>query len=376
MVNRLMDRYDGDFKRVCEHYAEVLGDEKLKGERKNNFIEWMYKSKDYSPSNYRKMFANPSLYYRCFCINELLNSGEEQHHIMVVTGKIGKGKTTLAEQCCALVDPSFSMSRVCYLPHQFFNIVRYAKPGQAILIDEGGNFFKALNTMGKMSKNLGQYFQMMRAKRLFIVICYDEFEKMMREIREKTDTILMKVTKKDEPAPSKYRYWVGWNNKGTEKVINFLNAKKLPLTAPPLMAYSGLRGVNSDEFATLNDVSEQAFKDNKLKNVSDFEEQFLKESLKNFGLDEEHYDNEKKNTNLQEIKDKYDRYVTSGYLEKKYKSNQTKLKRYRSLHPDLAIPNGNKYLYHEQKYRFIAGIDKKGTELVGIPSNQGPVPAY
>jgi len=311
-----MQRYGGEFKKVCEHYADVLGEQKLNEINREKFIDWMYVTKDYSPSNYKRMFANPSLYFRMFRINRLINSGEEQHCIMVVSGKIGKGKTTLGVQCCSLVDPSFNMSRVCYLPHQFFKVVQTAKPGQAILIDEGGNFFKALNTMGKMGKNLGQYFQMMRAKRLFIVICYDEFEKMMREIRDKVDIILMKVTKKDEAAPRKFQYWVGWNNKGTEQVVNFLNAKKLPLSTPPLMRYAGLRGVNSAEFPILNDINEQAFKDNKLKNVGDFEEQFLKEALKSFGLEENHYDNEHKNTAVEQVKNKTKTYVTVSEFAK------------------------------------------------------------
>lgn len=347
-----MKRYEGNFLRVCEHYADVLGDNKFKDGSRDEFIKWMYLSKDYSPSNYKKMFANPSFYYRCFKINQVINSGMEQHHITVITGKIGKGKTTMAVQLGALVDPTLCMERVCYLPHQFFAVVRNAKPGQVIIIDEGGNFFKALNTMGKMSKNLGQYFQMMRAKRLCIIICYDEFEKMMREIRDKADSIFMKVQKKSEPAPRKFRYWVGWNNKGTEQVINFLNAKKIPLTTPPLMRYAGLKGVNSEEFPILNDVSEEAFKKNKLDNVTAFEEQFLKESLKNFGLDEGHYDNEDKNTKtvaVQEMTADVDRYLPPRDIRKRYGVKDGYLKSIRETHPELCIKVGQGYRFHEGK---------------------------
>lgn len=350
-----MDTYDQDFMQVCEHYANVLGDKKLPGKSRQQFIDWMYVSKDYSDSNYKVMFANPSLYFRLFRINKVINSGDEQHHMMCVSGKIGKGKTTFATQACALVDPTFNMSRVCYLPHQFFKAAQESKPGQAILIDEGGNFFKALNTMGKMSKNLGQYFQMMRAKRLFIVICYDEYEKMMREIRDKMDSLYMKTPKKDEPAPRRYRYWVGWNQKGTDAVKDFLNAKKLPLTAPPLMRYAGIRGVHSAEFPTLNDVSEEAFKENKLNNVKEFEKLFLGEALKNFGLEEDHYKNEDKNKQTQAEKEKSYTYVSPQQYANKYGMDIKTV--YRRIHAD-------KIIYHK-----IVG-DKRDTFKIPIEANE------
>jgi len=343
----LMTQYDGDFMQVCEHYAKVLGDKKLPGKSRQEFLDWMYMSKDYSPSNYKTMFANPSLYFRLFRIHKVINSGDEQHHMMCVSGKIGKGKTTLATQACSLVDPTFNMSRVCYLPHQFFKAAQESKPGQAILIDEGGNFFKALNTMGRMSKNLGQYFQMMRAKRLFIVICYDEYEKMMREIRDKMDSIYMKTPKKDEPAPRRYRYWVGWNQKGTDAVKDFLNAKKLPLTAPPLMRYAGIRGVHSAEFPELNDVSEDAFKQNKLNNVKEFEKLFLGEALKNFGLEEDHYVEEKKATTIEEIKTNCNKFLPPREVREKYGISDYKLKQIRDNNPKICIKVGQGFRFHE-----------------------------
>jgi len=169
----------------------------------------------------------------------------------------------------------------------------------------------------------------------------------------------MKVTKKDEPAPRKFQYWVGWNNKGTEQVVNFLNAKKLPLSTPPLMRYAGLRGVNSSEFPILNDISEQAFKNNKLKNVSDFEEQFLKEALKSFGLDEDHYDNEHKNTVVEQVKDSTkpmvpvsnntDHYLPPRKIKAKLGIANDFLRNMRLSNPEICIKVGNGYRYHEQK---------------------------
>jgi len=335
--------------KVCEHYAETLGPHKLPGAERQSFIDWMYQTKDYSPSNYKQMFANPSFYFRMYRIQKVINSDSEQHHMMCVSGKIGKGKTTLGTQACALVDPTFNLSRVCYLPHQFFRAAQESKPGQAILIDEGGNFFKALNTMGKMSKNLGQYFQMMRAKRLFIVICYDEYEKMMREIRDKMDSLFMKTEKKDEPAPRRYRYWVGWNQKGTDLVKDFLNAKKLPLTSPPLMRYAGLRGVHSAEFPVLNDISEEAFKKNKLDNVKEFEKLFLGEALKTFGLDENHYTDQVKVEKVVAIQASVDKYLTFKQVREKFNISEEPLRKIREAHPEVCLKLANKYRYHEGK---------------------------
>jgi len=288
-MKTLMERYEGNFLKVCEHYAEILEDMRLlKPTSVKEFIGWMYLSKDYSESNYKSMFADPKLYWHCFAIYKRINNPlTEQQHIIVATGKVGKGKTTILSQMCALIDPKFNSERVYYLPYQFFRGMQKSIPGQAHMIDEGGNFFKAINTSSGNQRLLSQYFQMMRAKRLFLAICYDDYHDLMRDVRAKVDSIVVKIPNPTQPEPRCYRgYFAIVKEDSVKKLNQELNFKKQDITEGLVYKYKTFAGHNSGEFPTLNDISEKRFKEWKMENVRSFEKE-LEEKTKDFEVGEE-----------------------------------------------------------------------------------------
>jgi hypothetical protein len=115
------------------------------------------------------------------------------------------------------------------------------------------------------------------------------------------------------------------------------------------MKYAGLRGVNSAEFPVLNDISEQAFKDNKLANVAEFEKLFLGEALERFGLEKDHYEDKDKVKRTAEISEEVNRYLPPRELRKKYKLSEYKIKQIREAHPEIVLKVGNGFRYHEGK---------------------------
>lgn len=68
--------------------------------------------------------------------------------IILVDGPERSGKSTLAQQCAAVVDPTFNISRVCFTPNEFQKTITEAEPGQAVVYDEA---YTGLNSRGTMS---------------------------------------------------------------------------------------------------------------------------------------------------------------------------------------------------------------------------------
>lgn len=336
----LKERFSGDFRKICEHFSEVLlKNNKLLPKDKDEFYNWMMTKEDLFPR--LLICADPRFYSQAFYVQKkLADDTQEQQHLMIVGGKVGKGKTTLASQFCSLVDPTYCRERVCYLPHQFFKVVTVLNPGEAVHIDEGGNFFKALNTSTKASKYLGQYFQMARAKRLLIVINYDDYEKMNKEIREKADCIVYKIPDPRVQGSSKFaKYW-WYKGRSVQAINNYYNSKrKLPLTHKEMLRYISYKGDNHKDYPIINDLNEKSFKENKMKYVKVFEDIMLNE------FDDLVTESEKKEQQ-QELENKF---LPLREIKKRLGVGDHILKKFREDKPECCLQLGNGYRYNEQK---------------------------
>ena len=247
------------------------------------FISWMNQSSQY----FKEIIGTAEFYWHCFYIYKKINNPAiKQQHILVASGKVGKGKTTALAQACALIDPTFNSKRVYYVPHLFFKGMSESKVGQAHLIDEGGNFFKALDSMGKTSKFLGQYFQMMRSKRLFLAIAYDEYDKMSKEIRNKVDSIIVKIPDPNLPIPLCYRNFLIISQEPKLLKVNEEIMKKKLQFVNIAIKNATFFCHHTAEFPVINDVNEEAFNDWKDTNRSAFERKFM-EDTKVFDVDNE-----------------------------------------------------------------------------------------
>jgi len=340
MNNSLIDRYGGDYHKICEHITTLLvRNSKVKSEHETEFKEWMLSKEGIFPRF--GICADSLVYAQCFYIRrKLLDDTQEQQHMVIVGGKVGKGKTTIASQICSLVDESYCLERVCYLPHQFFKVINTLKPGQAIHIDEGGNFFKALNTSTKASKYLGQYFQMARAKRLFIVINYDDFEKMNKEIREKADTIIYKIPNPKVNTAHKYKPYWWYKSRAVVGINNFFSGKKkIPLTHKEMLKFISFKGANHKDYPIINDLNEEQFKNNKMKYVQVFEDLMLRE------FDDLVAASENK-VNKAEVEANY---LKANEVRKMFSISDDTLLLIRRQNPEIAIKIGKQFRYHEQK---------------------------
>ena len=74
---------------------------------------------------------------RCYKMHcDLVNKNKD--HFCLVTGQEGTGKSTLAIQMGAWIDPDFTAKNVCFTAFEYIQQLKIAPPGSCIIIDEGG----------------------------------------------------------------------------------------------------------------------------------------------------------------------------------------------------------------------------------------------
>ncbi len=267
----LIDRYNGDWEKICVHvYNQIVRRDPID---KNDFIKWMMLQKDYSPSNYKKgLFGDVGLYHHTYKIYKKFRLGENQHHMTLVAGKIGKGKSLLGLQLASLADPTLELERVCYIPPHLFKRLSECKAKQADIIDEGGNFFKGKNAMTRIGRAIGSAFQKVRDLEQFVIVCYDEPEKIDKDILDKFDSIFVKVYDQNEQGDRKYRDYYGFGVTAVQKIIPLLK-KKIPISDPQILKYATWKGHNTGEVPLINNLNEDMYRSEKRK--------FLRDDMKN-----------------------------------------------------------------------------------------------
>lgn len=259
----LLETY-GSFEAVVDYVTSSLKEKDPKLDEED-FKKWMLETKDYSPTKYKcGLFADMRLYYYCYLVNKKMKSGTNQHHMILVSGKIGKGKSVLGSQLAALIDPSFQMIRVCYVPSHLFKRFADSNPAESNLIDEGGNFFKGRNAMTKIGKDISQAFQLVRDLQQVLIVCYDEPEKLDKDIIDKFDGIFIKVEKPEKKGNERFKSYIAFNNKSSYKVKELLK-KRVPITDKQMLDYVSWHGENTKEMPVLNDFNENIYRSEKRK---------------------------------------------------------------------------------------------------------------
>jgi len=99
------------------------------------------------------------------------NAKKDYDAFVVVDGREGFGKSTLAMQCAKYLDPTFNLSRVVFNTEQFKEAVESAKKYQAIVFDEAFASLNSRQTISKINRTLVGMFTEMRFRNLFVFLC-------------------------------------------------------------------------------------------------------------------------------------------------------------------------------------------------------------
>lgn len=99
---------------------------------------------------------------------------------LIVTGREGFGKSTLAAQIAFYLDPTFNLSRCCFTADQFEDTVVKAKKFEAIVFDETMGYLSSRGAMSSFNRQLIKIFSEMRSKNLFVLLCIPNFFELDR----------------------------------------------------------------------------------------------------------------------------------------------------------------------------------------------------
>lgn len=94
---------------------------------------------------------------------------------IIVCGREGFGKSTIAMQMARYCDPTFDLKRVVFTADQFMEAVTNAKRYEAIVFDESMGYLSSRGAMSKFNKALIKVMSEMRSKNLFVFICIPNF---------------------------------------------------------------------------------------------------------------------------------------------------------------------------------------------------------
>ncbi len=115
---------------------------------------------------------------------------------VLITGREGFGKSTIAMQIALYCDHDFTIDNVVFTAEQFLEAVGSAKKYTAIVFDETMGYLSSRNGMSKFNKVLIKVMSEMRSKNLFVFLCIPNFFMMDWYVAQHRTTGLLYVRKR------------------------------------------------------------------------------------------------------------------------------------------------------------------------------------
>jgi adenylate kinase family enzyme len=95
--------------------------------------------------------------------------------VTIIDGTEGSGKSVLAQQVAAYLDPTLNIDRVCFEPEEFKKAIVNADKYQAVIFDEAFRGMSARRAMSEINHTLNSMMLEIRQKNLFIFIVLPSF---------------------------------------------------------------------------------------------------------------------------------------------------------------------------------------------------------
>jgi len=95
--------------------------------------------------------------------------------VLVIDGREGGGKSTLAFQIGKYVDPTLDLSRIVFTPDAFREAIHKAKKGECVIFDEAFTGFSSRSSLSGINRVLVSLMMQMRQKNLFVIIVLPTF---------------------------------------------------------------------------------------------------------------------------------------------------------------------------------------------------------
>jgi hypothetical protein len=118
-------------------------------------------------------------------------------NVIVISGLPGVGKSTIAQQICKFLDPTFNVDRVSFKARDFRDSTSHGEDGQAFMLDES---FADMNTsLSKDPEFIAtiNHLQLIRQKHLFLVLVLPDFFSLHKNIAIFRSSFLFVVYSED-----------------------------------------------------------------------------------------------------------------------------------------------------------------------------------
>jgi hypothetical protein len=96
-------------------------------------------------------------------------------YVAIISGRVGKGKSTLSQQLAKFFDKTFDTSRVCFSAEEFIQVTSTCPKHSAVILDES---FEPLNTKISLSPaflKIQNHLNIIRQRNLFIILVLPSF---------------------------------------------------------------------------------------------------------------------------------------------------------------------------------------------------------
>jgi energy-coupling factor transporter ATP-binding protein EcfA2 len=138
--------------------------------------------------------VDPVMYGKLFLIHKNLEKFNDK--VIVIVGREGSGKSTIANHLCAIMDESYEMSRNCFSPREFIHNLRIVDILKAINIDEGAIGLYSRESMNIDNRNMVKTFMVIRRKSLFVTVCIPDYSSLDSYIRNHRTSLLIYIMKR------------------------------------------------------------------------------------------------------------------------------------------------------------------------------------
>jgi hypothetical protein len=200
---------------------------------------------------------------------------EDNDHFTIVSGLEGSGKTVLALILAAMVSPTFSMVHICFSVDDFIRIVKKAKKGDTILLDEGAIFLFSREIMTKTNRRVVKSLNLMRQLNLHIICCIPNFYNLDTYVRKhRVDTFLYIRDSK--------RTYRGITKQGI-RIINEVESSVKDVMNVKMPYGCFWDGYWTKCYPNINDLTEEAYRTKKRNHL----DAFLNDISKEMAIEEE-----------------------------------------------------------------------------------------
>ena len=161
--------------------------------------------------------------------------------VTVIDGREGSGKSVLAQQLGAYLDPNFSLDNIVFTSEDFIKKIKdpHVKKGSCIILDEAFNAINSRASMSEVNRSMGAIATEMRQKNLFIIIVLPSFFDLDKQFAIHRSSSLIHVYLKDNVERGQYLIFPR-----SKKLYLYLNGKKTYNYSKPKSPYPPCRFTN------------------------------------------------------------------------------------------------------------------------------------